>query len=96
MGVTVLCTYVVPAGVRVELRHTRRGEHEFYTIVRIEGAQMSGEIEQKHEQTSKDVATVVDHLRANRTTESEARNLRDAATKSLVDHATAKSIGRLP
>lgn len=52
--------------------------------------------EAAHAQTTKDVDTVLGHLKNNRTTEREARTLRDAADKSLSDHSTAKSIGRLP
>lgn len=50
--------------------------------------------EAQHAEVSKDVTTVVDHLRNNRTTESEARTLQETARKSLIDHATAKSIQR--
>lgn len=52
--------------------------------------------EAEHEKVSTEVRTVVEHLRNNRTTETEARTLRDAADKSIRDHGTAKSIGRLP
>ena len=51
-------------------------------------------VEQVHDQTSKDVATTLDHLRHNRTTEREARDLEEAARRSQADHATAKTIGR--
>lgn len=48
----------------------------------------------ERQKTSNDVSTTIDHLRNNRTTETEARSLRDAAVRSLSDHALAKSIGR--
>jgi|GEM_PF-6219375 len=57
---------------------------------------MSTGAEAAQEQVSKNVEATLGHLRNNQTTEREARNLRDAADKSLSDHATAKSIGRLP
>lgn len=50
--------------------------------------------EARHAEVSRDVSIVVDHLRNNRTTETEARTLQEAARKSLIDHATAKSTQR--
>lgn len=52
--------------------------------------------EAEHEKVSEAVNTTLGHLRNNQTTETEARTLRDAADKSIRDHSTAKSIGRLP
>jgi hypothetical protein len=56
-------------------------------------AQMSS-AESQHEQTSSDVRKVVEHLNNNRTTETEARNLQEAARRSLSDHAASKAFGR--
>lgn len=50
--------------------------------------------EQHHEQTSKDVSTVLEHLRHNRTTQREANDLQEAARRSIADHATSRSFGR--
>lgn len=52
--------------------------------------------EHAHDAVSADVGKVVDHLRANRTTEGEARTIRDAADRSIADHGVAKSLRRLP
>jgi hypothetical protein len=50
------------------------------------------EREAAHEAVSVDVAKVRDHLRANRTTEREAADLRDAAVRSITDHQLAKKL----
>ena len=58
-----------------------------------QSAESSTTAEAVHESTSADVGRVLDHLRNNRTTEREATDLQEAARRSLVDHATAKSLG---
>jgi hypothetical protein len=45
-----------------------------------------------HAEISADVVRVRDHLRANRTTEREAADLRDAAVRSITDHQLAKKL----
>lgn len=50
--------------------------------------------EHAHDTVSADVDRVKDHLRNNRTTEREAQDLQEAARRSVVEHATAKSLNR--
>lgn len=48
--------------------------------------------EQAQAIVSGQVDTVLDHLRHNRTTEIEVRELQEASRRSLTDHATAKAL----
>lgn len=48
--------------------------------------------EAEHQKVTDVVRTTVDHLRNNRTTETEAQDLKNAAERSLVDHATHRAL----
>jgi hypothetical protein len=48
-------------------------------------------VEKERAQVKNDVRAVIGHLRENRTTESEAADLGEAARRSLADHAVARS-----
>lgn len=47
--------------------------------------------EQQHEVVSGEVRTVVEHLKANRTTATEALELEKAAHRSVADHAASRA-----
>lgn len=52
------------------------------------------ESEEAQVKISTEVSVVKDHLTHNRTTEREAHELQEAARRSLLDHAAAKSLKR--
>jgi hypothetical protein len=44
------------------------------------------------QQVQKDVQVVIEHLRSGRTTTSEAKNVRDAATRAIADKAIVRGL----